>query len=44
MKHEEKVLFHPYNPKTDFVQSHFYESVVPILTDTGKFPKNIIKN
>jgi len=42
MKHEEKVLYKTYNPRTDFVQSHFYESVVPILTDTGKFPQNII--
>jgi len=42
MQHEEKVIYHPYNPRTDFVQKHFYESVVPILTDTGKFPQNII--
>lgn len=42
MKHEEEVIYHPYNPKTDFVQKDFYESVVPILTDTGKFPQNII--
>jgi len=42
MKHEEKVIYHPYNPRTDFVQKHFYESVVPILTDTGRFPQNII--
>lgn len=42
MKHEEEVVYHQYNPKTDFVQKNFYESVVPILTDTGKFPQNII--
>lgn len=42
MKHEEEVVYHPYNPRTDFVQKNFYESVVPILTDTGKFPQNII--
>lgn len=42
MKHEEEVIYHTYNPKTDFVQKDFYESVVPILTDTGKFPQNII--
>lgn len=42
MKHEEEVVYHPYNPRTDFVQKNFYESVVPILKDTGKFPQNII--
>jgi len=42
MKHEEEVIYRPYNPRKDFVQKHFYESVVPILTDTGEFPQNII--
>jgi len=42
MKHEEDVIYRKYNPKTDFVQKDFYESVVPILTNTGKFPQNII--
>ena len=42
MKHEEEVIYHKYNPRTDFVQKDFYESVVPILTGSGKFPENII--
>lgn len=42
MNHEEKVIYHKYDPKKDFVQQDFYESVVPILSGTGKFPQNII--
>jgi hypothetical protein len=42
MKHEEEVIYHKYDPRKDFVQKDFYESVVPILTDSGIFPDNII--
>lgn len=42
MWHYEKVKYYPYDPKTDFVQKKYYESVIPITTDSGKLPQNII--
>lgn len=42
MKDSEKVNLTRYDSTTDFIPKEFYQSVVPILKETGNFPENII--
>jgi len=42
MKHEEEVNYRKYDSRKDFVKKDFYETVVPILTDSKEFPDNVI--
>ncbi|MBL7002127.1 MAG: hypothetical protein ISR80_05160 [Nitrosopumilus sp.] len=42
MKDSEKVNLTPYDPTTDFIPQEFYQSVIPIIKNSGNYPENII--